>query len=140
VDNNSETKIGSDIAPEGATPEWYLVHKTEFHGRSQQELTPEQKEVGQIVRAQFSFLIDAEEARRAKLTPEELAAEAARLEEERAWGIEEFAALEAIQMAAKKAGRYVTEEDIEAGLAPIEAKYAHLIEAEKARDAAAKKE
>jgi len=138
--DNSEPKIGAEIAPEGAGPEWYLIHKTEFHGRAQQELSPEEKKASVSELARSAALVEAERARRAKLTPQELEAEETRLQEELAWSQEISTALEAIQMGARKAGRYVSEEDVKAGLAPIEAKYAHLIEAEKARKGLAENE
>jgi len=141
MDHNSEPKIGAEIAPEGAGPEWYLVHKTEFHGRPQREVSAEELAAGIAKnREYYAPLIEADKARRAKLTPQELEVEETRLEEELAWSQEISTALEAIQMVARKAGRYVSEEDVEAGLAPIEAKYAHLIEAEKARKGLAENE
>ena len=59
--------------------------RTEFYWLRQPPLTPEQKEENRLALARTHLLVEAEEARRAKMTPEEREAEDAeedRLDEE----------------------------------------------------------
>jgi hypothetical protein len=51
------------------------AQRIRFYGSPQPELTPEQKEESRLALARTHLLVEAEEARRAKMTPEEREAE-----------------------------------------------------------------